>query len=144
MEYYIKRKKYLLESLFKRIEMMKNKHRFLTEVMDGGLSLYRRKEENVIKDLEERGYMKEMTKDSDDNDVDKGYNYLLRMHVRSYTDEKLVELEDDIKKHETEFATLEKTAEKDIWLKELDELEKDYNTWLTEISKEQNKTKKKK
>jgi len=144
MEYYIKRKKYLLESLFKRIEMMKNKHRFLTEVMDGGLSLYRRKEENVIKDLEDRGYMKEMTKDSDDNDVDKGYNYLLRMHVRSYTDEKLIELEADIKKHEDEFATLEKTAEKDIWLKELDELEKDYNTWLTEISKEQSKTKKKK
>jgi hypothetical protein len=64
------------------------------------------------------------------------------MHVRSYTDEKLIELEADIKKHEDEFATLEKTAEKDIWLKELDELEKDYNTWLTEISKEQSKTKK--
>jgi len=143
LEYYIKRKRHILGSLIKKIEMLKNKHRFLVDVMDGNLNIYRCKEETLIKKLEEMGYAKETSKDEADNEVDKGYNYLLRMHVRSYTDEKLVELIKDIQKCEEEFNVLDKTNETDIWLGELEELEKEYTGWLADMSKEKKSSKKK-
>ena len=142
--YYEKRKQALLRNLLRKILILKNKRRFLIDVMDKVIIIFRKKEDVLSKELEEMGYEKEMTKggnDDDEESVDKGYNYLLRLSVRFFTDEKFGELSVDITKAENEYAFVESVGCKDMWLKDLQELEDTYDVWLKEMGKKKGKSK---
>jgi len=139
LDLYTKRKNYLLSDLSRRILINKNKERFLLEVMDNILLINRRKEEAIVKELNEKGYDKEITAGDNGEENDKGYNYLLRLPVRFFTDEKIEELKSEIFKLEKEHDLLTATSETDIWLKELDEFEKEYTMWLLELESQQKK-----
>lgn len=139
LHFYTKRKNHLLSDLSRRILINKNKERFLVEVMDNVLLIHRRKEEAIIQELSEKGYDKEITEGDNGEENDKGYSYLLRLPVRFFTDEKIEELKSEIIKLEKEHTLLSTTSEKDIWLKELDEFEKEYVAWLSELESQQKK-----
>jgi DNA topoisomerase-2 len=143
LKYYVLRKEYLLKELEMKIRMLKNKKRFLEEVMDGKLIIQKKKEEVIMKELEQQGYDKENGNVDDEEDNVKGYNYLLRMPIRTFSDEKIEELNSNIVKIQSEIDKLTKTTEKQMWLSDLDELEKEYTTWLDDITKSQQKMKKK-
>jgi DNA topoisomerase-2 len=96
-----------------------------------------------MKELEQQGYDKENGNVDDEEDNVKGYNYLLRMPIRTFSDEKIEELNSNIVKIQSEIDKLTKTTEKQMWLSDLDELEKEYTTWLDDITKSQQKMKKK-
>ena len=53
------------------------------------------------------------------------YNYLLNMSISQFTQDKIDELAKQINDKETEYTTLENTNIKDMWIQELDLLEKD-------------------
>ena len=143
LKYYVLRKEYLLKELEMKIRMLKNKKRFLEEVMDGKLIIQKKKEEVIMKELEQQGYDKENGNVDDEEDNVKGYNYLLRMPIRTFSDEKIEELNSNIVKIQSEIDKLTKTTEKQMWLSDLDELEKEYTIWLDDITKSQQKMKKK-
>lgn len=155
-EYYVKRKRYQLDNLDRKIKFMGNKKRFLIEVRDGIIVLFEekngkrqsRKIKDLVDELKERGYDKE-TEISDDeeneNDIEEkenGYNYLLRLQFRSITDENINKLSKDIASSIKERDELFNTSEKELWLKDLEELETVYHKWLNIISKEKVKTRK--
>ena len=64
--------------------LAQNKERFIQEVISEELVIMNKKESLIVDDLITRGYAK---------DVDRGdYDYLLRMHIRTFTLEKINKL----------------------------------------------------
>lgn len=154
LEYYGKRKKYILGQLEYEIKFLGNKRRFLEEVMSGDIKLFddkgktrkSRKTNDIITELEERGYdkdEKELKSDNDEEDEDKnnGYNYLLRLQFRSITEEKINKLTNDIASKTNIRDNLFSTSEKQLWINDLDEFEKEYLKWIKVMEKETVKTK---
>ena len=148
-EYYIKRKKHQISGLEEEIRFLSNKERFITEVKSGEITLITEDnvpEQDLVKELEERGYDKDHKKtsgDEDDEDTGNGYDYLLRMQVRTFTTEKIRKLQNDIKSTKLKLDKLKKTKESQMWLNDLEELEAKYTEWLAEISKRKTDVRKK-
>lgn len=156
--YYIKRKKHQLDELEHKIKFLGNKKRFLIEVRDGDVKLFEeskgkrqsRKTEDMIAELEERGYDRETeaksenTEEEDEDVKDKGYDYLLRLQFRSITAEKIDKLTRDIASAIKDRDELAVTNEKDMWLSDLDYFEKEYRKWLKVIANEKIKKRRKK
>jgi DNA topoisomerase-2 len=152
-EFYKKRKKYQLDHLEYEIKFLGNKRRFLEEVMNGTIKLFNddtgeirtsRKMSEIYTELQERGYDKEIKNNNDDDDEkddEKGYNYLLSLQFRSITKEKINKLKNDIDSKLLDKDTLKAKSEKDIWLKELEELKSAYLKWLKDIEKLEKKKK---
>ena len=158
-EYYVKRKKHMLDKLNQDIKFLGNKKRFLEEVMSGDFKLFddsgkarkSRKTLALIDDLEKRGYDKEIKEvddkddgddgDENENEIKGGYDYLLRLQFRSITEEKINKLKNDIKSNIKCRDELSKTSEKELWINDLDDFEKGYVKWINIIEKEIVKTK---
>ena len=144
LKYYVLRKKHILKTMDEKSRILRNKKRFLSEVIDGVLVIQRKKEDVIFKELEERGYDKDTEKDTEnESENTKGYNYLLRMPIRNFTDEKINELESSLSKIEEDIKTISETTEKQLWLKDLEEFEKQYTSWLDDITKKESSSKKK-
>jgi len=129
-KYYVLRKEYMINNIEKKIRIFKNKMRFINEVMDDKLVLKRKKESVIIIELEERGYDKE----------EDSYSYLLALPVRVFTDEKIEELKENIRKLEEELENIKKTSEKEMWVNDLDDFEKAYGEWLDDIQESEKKS----
>ena len=165
-EFYIKRKKYYLETLEKLISVLGNKKRFLEEIRDGIIILFETKNGkrhsrstiDLYRELEKRGYDKfdDKKKEKDDEDEeepenkgdkgdkgDKGYDYLLTLRINNITAEKIVKLMNDIESNTKKRDELLITTEAQLWLNDLDELEKEYPTYLAMLDKEDEETSKK-
>jgi DNA topoisomerase-2 len=136
LKYYDLRKKHQVKSLEKRLRILGNKERFITEVIKKTIPVMEQDESMTIEQLEKRRYDKDP---EDDN-----YNYLLRLPIRTFTTNKVKELKNDIAGIKKELSTLQKTKIQDIWLRELKELENQYEKWLEEMSKRVPKKGKKK
>ena len=155
-DYYIKRKKHILNNLENEIKFLGNKRRFLEDIMSGDLLLFdedkdkktrkSRKISDLYLDLEKRGYDKDIVIleiDEDDEKEQKGgYDYLLRLQFKSITEEKIQKLKDDIASKLKTKDNLVKTSEKQLWINDMDEFEKEYHKWLKVMDKEIVKTKK--
>jgi DNA topoisomerase-2 len=159
--YYTKRKNYMIQNLNNDIKFLGNKRRFLEEVMTGDIKLFddkgktrkSRKTLDIFKDLEKRGYDKEIKEsknkqEEDEDDIENdeksnGYDYLLRLQFRSITEEKINKLKNDIDSKIKIRDTLSNTTEKELWIQDLDEFQKAYVKWVKDVEKEVVKTNKK-
>lgn len=140
LQFYIKRKDYLLNKLTNEWEKLDNKVRFIQAVIQGSLVVSNRKKNELLLDLKKRNFrpfwdkikaQEDQTAENEQdeeaidntNDLDKGYDYLLGMKLWSLTQEKVNELlrQRDEKQHELE-RLKSKTAE-DLWKQDLDNLE---------------------
>ena len=99
---------------------------------------------DIVKDLEKRGYDKDQDSGDDENEEEEerkvtghGYEYLLRLQISSITAEKINKLKNDIANSIRERDDLQSTSEKQLWLRELDEFEAEYDKWLVEMNKEE-------
>lgn len=133
-EYYKKRKQYLIPSIEKEVRILGNKERFIMEVIDETIEIRNVKKDKLMDILEKKGYDK----------IDDKYDYLLNMSMWSLTAEKVGKIRDDLKSAKTKLDTIKKTSEKDMWLAELEELEKKYYEWLIVVENEVITKKKKK
>ena len=132
-DYYIKRKEYILKDLKLQLKTLENKARFLKEVMNDELVIFKRNEEDISIEMQTKGYDKE----------EDTYDYLLRLPVRSFTKQKIENLENDIKTTKTEIKTIQNTTEKQMWINDLDTFTKAYTQWLkTTVATEKTKNKK--
>lgn len=142
-EYYIRRKEHQVKDLEQEARLLGNKERFIREVIDKTLNIMKVKEEIVIKTLEERGYDKDPKKVTEDGEEIGGYDYLLRMQIRTFTVEKVQKLKNDIESKLKELDALKKKSEKDLWLADLYEFENEYKKYLKVIENEKIKIAKK-
>ena len=110
---YAQRKEAQLKQLKYDLMVNKNKHRFLEEVMDDKLKVFRVEDEVIIKNLERGRFDK----------VDDKYDYLLNMNVRRFSKQEIEKLIKEIKNIIFTIEKLEKMDIRDIWREELKELE---------------------
>lgn len=128
MQMYIKRKIHLINTLERELNILTHKIKFIKDV----IAKPPRININNVKDSIICARLVELTYPMIDNDPK--FGYLLDMNIRSLTEEKIIDLENKCKNKEEELHKCRETAEEDMWLNDLDELEKAYNIWLQESS----------
>ena len=119
MKLYEKRKKTQLKTFKHSHTISSQKYSFLSAVMNDELILHRRKKEEIEKDMNDMQFVK----------IDESYDYLLRLNILSFTEEKLQHLQEEIRKIESQIKLLEDTSPGDIWLSELETFEQKYTEW---------------
>ena len=106
--YYVARKGFLLDRIVRELSILENKARFVEEVCNEDLVVSNRKRKDLLEELKEQKYdlhpkdedgdeqehEKEDSNeiDTSDDDLAKGYEYLLGMKIWSLTHERAEEL----------------------------------------------------
>ncbi|KAI1281234.1 DNA topoisomerase [Xylaria sp. FL0933] len=151
MDMYTQRKAHWLNVYHADYRKLKNQARFVQEIMDGDLVVSRKKKQVVVVELRERNYEAfaknvdpKKTKDEEEeedggddnekaldaNDDAHGYDYLLAMPIWSFTQERLDRLKELILKKKAEHDELKRLSEKDLWCKDLDDFEVEWDNQL--------------
>ncbi|KAI0013093.1 type II DNA topoisomerase [Xylariaceae sp. FL0662B] len=149
LDIYIKRKAHWLGVLDADYRKLKNQARFVQEIMDNKIVVNRKKKQVVVEELRKRNYEafakgqgskrtkleedeeEEGGEEEADMDIDaRGYDYLLSMPIWSFTQERLERLKEQIVKKKVEHDDLEALSVKDLWCKDLDEFEAEWDNQL--------------
>lgn len=116
LEYYQKRKEYLIKELEKEINVLKNRLLFLKLVLEEEIEVRNVKKDALVKVLESHKLEK----------IDDSFDYLLNMAIYTLTKEKFDNLINTYKIKKQEIKDLEKKDIKDWYLEDLKDLEKIY------------------
>ena len=104
--------------------------RFIQDVIDDKIVVYRRKKSNIIQDLLKSEYIQVNSGrviEFDDN-IDTGnYDYLIKMSLHLFTEEEIERLNEKINNLQNKHDTLYKMKIEEIWISECDELLKALN-----------------
>ena len=127
LEYYQKRKLYLSDVLTQAWTKLDNKVRFIREVTSGKLIVSNRKKDELLAELESRGYQPILKSESGDEEAlqtearstHRGFDYLLSMPIWSLTLERVHHLNKEKDEKEAELKTLLGRSAKDLWLADL-------------------------
>ena len=95
--------------------ILKEKARFIQSILDKEIIIERKKKKEIETQLKENDFQL----------INDNYDYLLGMNLWSLSDDKIKELNSNIKKLEKEYKDLDKLPEKQIWLNELKDLKKE-------------------
>ena len=136
---YTLRKEFLIRSFEREVMLLSNKARYIGENLEGTVDLRRKKKDVINKMLADKKY--------DIIDNDKDYKYLVKMPMDSVSEENIKKLLKEKGDKEAELEIVKKTTEKQMWLKELKTLEKQYASYREKREEQQKgldtKTKKK-
>ena len=125
IEFYEKRRLYLIKQLQNELTLLNSKIRFINEYINGTLDINRKSRDYIISLLEERDYPKlssDLKEDIDQEDGTggtKSFDYLVRMPLISLSLEKIQELEKHRDTKQNELNTLQKKTERDLWRDDL-------------------------
>lgn len=167
LAYYIKRKEYMLKSMKEELDLNEAKIRFIREFMEGEIVIFKKEDDEITAQLEERGYPKfssgnskkakksEDEDEEDENEVEAidtsmNYKYLMNMKIQSLTKRKMEELQAKYDRLLAEYNELMTKTEKDLWKDDLFELRdviernmRQYEEEMDEDRKSEKKEKKK-
>ena len=121
------RKDNMIESLERELMMLTNKAKYIQENLDGTIDLRKKKKEQVVEMLQNKGY------DVVDNDED--YKYLVKMPMDSVTEENVERLNKEHGNKAVELETIKTTSINKMWLNELENLSQEYITYKEERSR---------
>jgi hypothetical protein len=102
---------------------------FSNECCSDTSKIARGSSDRVIEQLEEKGYPR-LTGDHRKPASDRSYRYLTDMSILSLTTDKLADLEKKMQEFQAEYDDYLNTTVEEIWLRELNEFSKSYNTFL--------------
>jgi DNA topoisomerase-2 len=117
LEYYQKRKDYLLKKYMEEIQLDVSKYVWCKGVIDETIHIKNKKKDDIVKQLEKTD--KIIQKDG-------SYNYLLNMPMSSITKEKMSELTEKIKNLKELIKETQKQTIEQMWLSDLDEIGKEF------------------
>jgi DNA topoisomerase-2 len=124
IEYYGKRKKFMLEQLQREVTLLTNKARFIEMQCNDELDLRRKKRAAVVELLNSHKF--------DTIDGDEEFKYLRTMPIDSVIEENITKLLKERDDKMKEYEILEAKTLQEIWLSELDELELEYKKYIEE------------
>ena len=113
LQFYDKRKDYLLDKLQIEIDVLSIKIRFINEFIDGKIIINNKSKINIIKQLEKGKYPIE-------ND---SYDYLLKMPIYNLTKDKIYEFNTNLENKQLEYKKLLCKNNKELWLDDIKDLE---------------------
>jgi DNA topoisomerase-2 len=117
---YEKRKIHQLAALGKDLQIISNKARYIQEVLDGSIDLRRKRGDELITMLKEKGYSENGSESSDSTGTE--YKYLLKLPMDSVSEENVDRLTKEKDSKTTQYATLQSTTPEQLWLSDLEEL----------------------
>jgi DNA topoisomerase II len=129
LQIYEVRKAYWLKKLENDLNIYKYKVMFIKEFLADTIKIARVSSDRVIEQLEEKGYPR-LTGDHRKPASDRSYRYLTDMSILSLTTDKLADLEKKMQEFQAEYDDYLNTTVEEIWLRELNEFSKSYNTFL--------------
>ena len=169
LEYYEKRKKYLLHKIGYTLEKNENKKKFITLFLNGVINFRGKNKKEILKLLKENKLKtnKELKKiyqeafkinsteiivsnddtehiiedSNEENDLD--YDYLMNMNIWSLTPEKINELDNLISKERYEYDSLNKNSPSNLWKEDLEKFIDEYTKIINEIEGKNNDAEKK-
>ena len=118
LKLYSVRKAYLIDLLEKELIILENKARYIQELLDDTIDLRKKKKEEIINMLIEKSY----AVINDDSE----FKYLVRMPMDSVSEENVEKLNREHKDKSDELQRIKDMSEQQMWLKELEILEKEY------------------
>jgi len=118
LKLYQTRKEYLIADLEKELVLLTNKAKYIMEVLNGTVDLRRKKHEEVVTMLTEKGY--------DKLDENGDYKYLTRMPMDSVTQENVEKLLREQDNKQVELEKIKKTTIYEMWMSELETLKGEY------------------
>jgi DNA topoisomerase-2 len=148
---YFERKNYQLKNLEKEAKVLSNKMRFILDVINGTIQIMNKKLSEVTQKLIELKYdpivEENIDKDEDnlpEENIDKdakeinykNYNYLLKLPISQLTYDRKIILEKEFNELNDKLKILRNTNIEDLWLKDLTELEKEWESHKDLILKE--------
>lgn len=117
---YSDRRDHLLEVLKYERDLLEHKVRFINDILEENIPIYKRTKQEVIADVEEREYRKF---GKTYNDPTPSYNYIESMNLFEVTVDKRQELHMSYIKKKEEVEQLERTTTQELWLNDLDRLD---------------------
>jgi len=112
LEFYAKRKTYLIQKLTSELNILKAKVRFINDYISENISIHKQTRENIVKQLDDKQYLK----------IDNSYDYLVKMPIIALTLEKITELENQMFNKQKELDNIVKATDKDLWKQDLDNI----------------------
>ncbi len=131
LEYYQKRKDYLLYKLKKELQLISYKVKFINEILEDTIDLRKKKKVVIHKLLHDKQYPK-LRNNKEDK---KSYDYLIKMPMDTLTDEKLETLNKILNIKQNEFTIIQDTTSKQMWENDLIDLESTYKKDFTDFDK---------
>ncbi|XWV25223.1 mg403 protein [Tupanvirus deep ocean] len=145
LDLYQKRKDYLLGKWKKEMDILKWKLKFVEGVISDKIIVFKKKTEEIIKQLEDLKFPK-LSNDDDDDNTNEGndgesktknktknpYKYLTSMTIIRFSKDEVEKLRKEIENKKEEIETLENKTPSQIWEEELDELLETYDVWEAE------------
>jgi DNA topoisomerase-2 len=114
MKFYVKRKKYIIDTLEKDLKYLSNKARFIKMIIDGTLKINNVPRQTIINSLESAKF----------DQIDGSYSYLLSMPIHTLTKEKYEELLLQESEKNQELSEMKKRQPVDMYKDDLIELKK--------------------
>jgi DNA topoisomerase-2 len=124
LEYYDLRKEYMIDALEKELMILSNKAKYISEVLEGTIDLRKKKKDEIIDMLIIKGY------DKLNDDLE--FKYLVKMPMDSVSEENVKKLNNDHATKTEELNRIKETTIQQMWLYELELLEKEYKFYLEE------------
>lgn len=129
---YFERKMYQIKIMEKDAKVLSNKMRFILDVIAGKIQIMNKKLVDIVARLVELKYPPIDTEgnneDAEEDEASskkvKQYNYLLKMPISQLTYDRKIILEKEHNELEAKLKALKDTNIEDLWLSDLDELEK--------------------
>ena len=118
LQMYQTRKDYMIDAIEKELVLLSNKARYIKENLDDTIDLRKKKKDQVIQMLKEKGY------NIIDDDLE--YKYLIKMPMDSVTDENVEKIFREQGAKEVELETIKSTTINKFWCSELDSLREEY------------------
>ena len=112
---YSKRKSVLISDYTYSLMVKNNIIRFIQLYIKGELKIANRPINEILLELEDRNFDK----------IENSYEYLIKLSLKKLTKEELNSINEEILKHTSDIEDLNKNAEVDLYLSDLNELKKD-------------------
>ena len=157
LEYYNKRKIYLIDKLSKELDLLSNKARYIKCLLDDTIDLRRKSKKDIYTLLNDMKFSKNNNNDkndnnnnNDDNDNDienkqlNSFNYLIKMPMDSVSIENIDKIMNDHDNKSKELDTIKSKKIENMWLDELKILKQSYNEFLDESNMNNQKNQKSK
>jgi len=132
LNYYDDRKEFMMENLEKELLVLSNKARYIQEVLVGTIDLRKKKKDEINALLNSKNY--------DIVDDDSDYKYLVKMPMDSVSEENVQKLLNDFQIKTEQLDHIKATTIQQMWLYELEVLEKEYQIYKQEREEAQNGT----
>jgi DNA topoisomerase-2 len=114
MEFYSKRKAYLIAKYSDELDFLSNRARFVKLIIDGKLKINNRPKAEIIEDLKKLKF----------NESNGSYSYLLNMPIHSLTQETYESLMKDVELKTAQLEKVKSTEPTDMYKEDLSELKK--------------------